>query len=53
MGVFDEGYEQALIDATRNPIERPPAQFGEAFHATYEATKQEDLSNMHEYTVGK
>lgn len=44
MGIFDDGYEAAIIEAARNPVTRPPAGFFDAFHATYEATRQEDLS---------
>ena len=44
MGIFDDGYQQAIIDAARQPVDRPPAEFREVFNATYEATRQEDLS---------
>lgn len=52
MGVFDDGYQQALIDAARQPVERPPAGFREAFWATYDATKQEDLSTSEAFNLG-
>jgi hypothetical protein len=52
MGLFDDGYEQSLIDASRTPVTRPPAGFFEAFNATYEATKQEDLSTSESLNVG-
>ena len=44
MGVFSQGYEQALIDARRRPLDRPPAEFTETFVATWNATVQEDLT---------
>jgi hypothetical protein len=44
MGVFDDGYEQRIIDAGRNPITSPPSGFLESFKATYQQTRQEDLS---------
>src|SRR6266404_2111282 len=44
MGIFDDGYDQAIIDASRLPPARVPSGFMDAFHATYEATRQEDLS---------
>jgi hypothetical protein len=25
MGIFDDGYQQAIIDAARQPIDKPPA----------------------------
>jgi len=53
MGVFDSGYRQALIGAARNPVDRPPAGFIEAFIATHESTKQEDLSTSESLNVGR
>lgn len=44
MGIFDDGYQQAIINAARQSVDRPPAEFREVFNATYEATRQEDLS---------
>jgi hypothetical protein len=44
MGIFDDGYEQAIIGAGRNPVTRPPAGFIESFTASYESTRQENLS---------
>lgn len=31
MGIFDDSYEQAIGDANRNLVSRPPAGFGESF----------------------
>jgi len=53
MGVFDNGYEQSVLDAGRNPVERPPAGFLETFLATFEATRQEDLSNSEILNVNR
>lgn len=53
MGVFDSGYRQSLIDAARNPVDRPPAGFIEAFIATHESTKQEDLSTSESLNIGR
>lgn len=44
MGIFDDGYQQAIIDAARQPVDRPPAGFMEGFSASYDTTRQEDLS---------
>lgn len=44
MGAFDDGYEQAIIDASREPAARSPVGFLEAFHASYDLTRQEELS---------
>jgi hypothetical protein len=44
MGIFDDGYQQAIIDTARQLVNRLPAEFREVFNATYEATRQEDLS---------
>ena len=44
MGIFDDGYQQSIIDAARQPIDRPPAGFMESFSASYDTTRQEDLS---------
>lgn len=53
MGVFDQGYEQALIDAGRQPVERPPAGFLDTFLATWESTRQEDLSISESTNLGR
>ena len=37
MGIFDDGYQQAVIDAARNPVERAASGFMEAFHSSYES----------------
>ena len=29
MGIFDQGYEQSIIDTARQPIDKPPARFME------------------------
>lgn len=44
MGVFDSGYEQAIIDAGNAPAAKPAVGFKEAYWATWYATRQEDLS---------
>jgi hypothetical protein len=44
MGIFDDGYTQSVIDAAKQPPAKIPAGFMDAFHATYDATRQEDLS---------
>ena len=44
MGVFDDGYEQSILDASRQPAARVPAGFLDAFNATYQATRQQALS---------
>jgi hypothetical protein len=38
MGIFDDGYQQAIIDAARQPVDRPPAGFMEGFCASYDTT---------------
>jgi len=53
MGVFYSGYRQSVIDAARNPVDRPPAGFIEAFIATHESTKQEDLSISESLNIGR
>jgi len=53
MGVFDSSYRQSLIDTARNPVRRLPAGFIEAFTATYESTKQEDLSISESLNIGR
>lgn len=42
-----------MIDARRQPVTRPPAGFLEAFSATYESTKQEDLSISESRNLGE
>lgn len=29
MGIFDDGYQQAIIDAARQPVDKPPPGFME------------------------
>ena len=53
MGVFDEGYDQAVIDAGRQPVERPPAGFLETFLATWQSTRQEDLTISESTNLGR
>ena len=44
MGVFDDDYDQAIIDAARQPAAHIPSGFLHAFNATSQATRQEGLS---------
>jgi hypothetical protein len=39
MGIFDEGYQQSIIDAARQPIDKPPAVFVEVFSAALPGNK--------------
>jgi hypothetical protein len=38
MSIFDDGYHQAILDAARQPIDKPPAGFMEGFSASDDTT---------------
>ena len=44
MGIFDDGYQQAVIDAARNPVERGASGFMEAFHSATRANTKRGCS---------
>ena len=44
MGIFDDGYQQAVIDAARNPVERAASGFMEAFHSSTRANTKRGCS---------
>jgi hypothetical protein len=41
MGIFDDGYQQSIIDTTDSLLTHPPTGFSSA---SYDTARQEDLS---------
>src|SRR6266481_5044991 len=45
-GVFDDGYQSAIAEAAKHPIDRPPAGMGEAFLSGFSQTLREDVPGI-------